>query len=220
MGLSESKPKLSQTAAKPEKSQITPSDKARLQLKLQRDNVQAAIRKYERVADLEHEKAKEFMRVGNRRKALYCLKREKAQQSQISIVTDMLDNIQHLIDTVEFSQIQREVVAAMKDGKCELDNLNKMLDIDDIERLMNEASESIEEANQINAVLSQPLAGLPDDDELLRELEQSAGTQKVDQELPNLTVPSHTLPQKESKFKRKEEENEQYGDAVPARQYA
>ncbi|GET87451.1 hypothetical protein, conserved [Leishmania tarentolae] len=219
MGLSESKRKLSHSDEKPEKSQITPSDKARLQLKLQRDNAQAAIRKYERVANLEHEKAKELMRLGNRRKALYCLKREKAQKSQISIVTDMLDNIQHLIDTVEFSQIQREVVEAMKEGKCELDNLNKMLNIDDIEKLMNEASESIEEANQINAVLSQPLPGVLDDEELLRELEQSTNTLKNDQELPSLTVPNHTLPQKESMLGGKEE-NEHYEDAAPARQYA
>ncbi|KAI5691843.1 Snf7 [Leishmania braziliensis] len=222
MGLGESKPKLSQLTEKPEKSQITPSDKARLQLKLQRDNVQAAIRKYERVASLEHEKAKEFMRAGNKRKALYCLKREKAQQSQISIVTDMLDNVQRLIDTVEFTQIQGEVVAAMKVGKCELENLNKMLNIDDIERLMDEASESIEEANQINAVLSQPLAGVQDDDELLLKLEQFGETQKVDQELPNLTVPAHSLPQKESGLVKREEEEEedQAADALHVRQYA
>ncbi|KAG5482018.1 hypothetical protein LSCM1_05732 [Leishmania martiniquensis] len=219
MGLSQSKSKSPHSAEKPERAQITPSDKARLQLKLQRDNLQAAIRKYERVVSLEHEKAREFMRAGNKRKALYCLKREKAQQSQISIVNDMLDNVQHLIDTVEFAQIQGEVLAAMKDGKCELDNLNKMLNVDDIERLMNETSESIEEANQINTVLSQPLAGLPDDDELLRELDRSSGPQKVDEELTNLTVPGHSIPQEESAL-RKKEEDDQEEDAVPIRQYA
>ncbi|KAG5482375.1 hypothetical protein LSCM4_05631 [Leishmania orientalis] len=220
MGFSESKSKPPRSGEEPERSQITPSDKARLQLKLQRDNLQAAIRKYERVVSLEHEKAREFMRTGNKRKALYCLKREKSQQSQISTVTDMLDNVQHLIDTVEFAQIQGEVVAAMRNGKCELDNLNKMLNIDDIERLMNETSESIEEANQINAVLSQPLAGVPDDDELLRELERSSGSQKVDEELLKLTVPGHSLPQKGSAFSGKEEEDDKDEDAVPTRQYA
>ncbi|KAG5508802.1 hypothetical protein JKF63_05301 [Porcisia hertigi] len=220
MGTSSSKRKYSQSADKPERSQITPSDKARLQLKLQRDNLQAAIRKFERVVTLEHERAKEFLRAGNKRKALYCLKRERAQQSQISTVTDMLDNVQHLIDTVEFSQIQAEVVTAMKDGKCELENLNKMLNIDDIERLMDETSESIEEANQINAVLAQPLVGVPDDDELLRELEHTLGEKKVETELPNLTVPAHRILPEDSETIRIEEDVDQDDDALPSRVYA
>ncbi|KAK7198996.1 Snf7 [Novymonas esmeraldas] len=218
---SKSKPtKQSQPAERPQKSEITPSDKARLQLKLQRDNLQAAVRKYERVATLEHEKAREFMRAGNKRKALYCLKREKAQESQITTVTDMLDNVQCLINTVEFAQIQGEVVAAMRDGKSELDNLNKLLNIDDIERLMDETSESIEEANQINAVLSQPLAGVPDDDELLRELERSMGTKKVDQNLPNLPVPTHPVTRRDSSQKSKEDAGEENETSEPAREYA
>lgn len=221
MGSSESKSKAAPRPKKEAKSDITASDKARLQLKMQRDNLQAAIRKYERVAGLEHEKAKEFMLAGNKRKALYCLKREKAQQSQIATVTDMLDNVQHLIDTVEFAQIQGEVVAAMKDGKSELDQLNKMLNIDDIEKLMDETAESIEEANQINALLSQPLAGVPDDDELLRELEEAAGVTKVGQTTPSIDVPSHPLPEKVPK-KQAAEEQESDGEeaAAPVRQYA
>ncbi|KPI87940.1 hypothetical protein ABL78_2979 [Leptomonas seymouri] len=198
-------------------SQITNSDKVRLQMKLQRDNLQAAIRKYERVANIEHEKAKQLMRAGNKRKALYCLKREKAQEAQIATVTDMLNNVQHLIDTVEFAQIEGEVVAAMRDGKSELDNLNKMLNIDDVEKLMDETSESIEEANQINALLSQPLVGVPDDDELLRELESSVGKTKTEEKLPNIKVPQHPLPESEKRVLEKKEKDE---DRVRARQYA
>lgn len=184
-------------------------------MKLQRDNLQAAIRKYERVAAVEHEKAKELMRAGNKRKALYCLKREKAQEAQIATVTDMLNNVQHLIDTVEFAQIEGEVVAAMRDGKSELDNLNKMLNIDDIEKLMDETSESIEEANQINALLSQPLAGVPDDDELLQELQAAVGEKPAEEKLPDMKVPHHPLPEA-----RKQETEEEDEDRIPTRQYA
>lgn len=224
MGTSSSKSEkasASHAKAKPAKSQITSSDKVRLQMKMQRDNLQAAIRKYERVAGLEHEKAKELLRAGNKRKALYCLKREKAQEAQIATVTDMLNNVQHLIDTVEFAQIEGEVVAAMRDGKSELDNLNKMLNIDDVEKLMDETSESIEEANQINALLSQPLAGVPDDDELLRELEGAIGTTKTGEKLPDVKVPQHPLPEtKKPVAKEEENEEESDGERVPARQLA
>ncbi|KPA77912.1 hypothetical protein ABB37_06692 [Leptomonas pyrrhocoris] len=221
MGTRNSKSEKSSAAnakPKPEKSQITSSDKVRLQMKLQRDNLQAAVRKYERVASLEHEKAKELLLAGNKRKALYCLKREKAQEAQIATVTDMLNSVQHLIDTVEFAQVEGEVVAAMRDGKSELDNLNKMLNIDDIEKLMDETSESIEEANQINALLSQPLAGVPDDNELLRELEGAMGKTKAEN-LPDVNVPQHLLPEvRKSAEEEGEEEKEE--DKAPVRQYA
>jgi charged multivesicular body protein 6 len=221
MGSSNSKsekPSAKNTRSKAEKSEITSSDKVRLQMKLQRDNLQAAICKYERVARIEHEKAKDLLLAGNKRKALYCLKREKAQEAQIATVTDMLNNVQHLIDTVEFAQIEGEVVAAMRDGKSELDNLNKMLNVDDIEKLMDETSESIEEANQINALLSQPLACVPDDEELLRELEGALGTATT-KKLPDVKVPHHPLPETK-KPAAKEEEEESDEEEAPARQYA
>ncbi|EPY28503.1 charged multivesicular body protein 6 [Strigomonas culicis] len=179
---------------------------------MQRDNLLASIRKYERVAEEEHGKAKEFMLVGNKRKALYCLKREKIQQNQIQSVTNILDNVENLINTVEFQEIEVEVVNAMRDGKSELEKLNKMLDIDDIEKLMDETAESIDEARRIDAVLSQPIAGITDDDELLAELkgqmeEVTEEKEKVD--LNDVNVPMHNIPtKKKEKTPQKEEEEE------------
>lgn len=197
-----------------EKATITSSDRVKLQLKMQRDNLVAASRKFERVSEAEHEKAKEFMKVGNKRKALYCLKREKAQQAQLQSVTDMLDNVQKLIDSVEFSQMEEEVVAALKDGKTELERLNKMLSIDDIEKLMDETAESIEEARQIDALLSQPVAGVTDDDELLRELEGQMGQSEKPVKVGDVKVPKHPLPEVTPGTKAEEPEGEEEGNRV------
>ncbi|EPY30608.1 charged multivesicular body protein 6 [Angomonas deanei] len=183
-------------APKPvERSTITASDKAKLQLKLQRDNLTAAIKRFERVEEKEHEKAKEFMRAGNKRKALYCLKREKAQRSQIDSVTSILDNVENLIATVEFAQIEAEVVNAMKDGKSELEKLNKMLNIDDVEKLMDETAESVEEARRIDAILSMPIDGVENDDELLNELREQMGEVKEESNVDTVKVPNHALPE-------------------------
>lgn len=214
MGTKKSKPK--NDAPEVQRSTITSSDKVRLQMKLQRDNLQAAIRKYERVAETEHGRALEFLKAGNKRKALYCLKREKAQHSQIDGVTDMLDNVQRLIDTVEFAQIEKEVYAAMRDGKTQLDELNKLLNIDDIEALMIETSESVEEARQIDAVLSQPLVGVGSDDSLLRELESQIAPQRSRNEITDVQVPQEPLPERteddvpESKVEKNEGREKQY----------
>lgn len=195
---SKQKGKGSGGSAKPEQekasSTITSSDKVKLQLKVQRDNLVASIRKYERTADLEHEKAKGLMKAGNKRMALYCLKRERMQQDQIKTVTGILDNVQKLIDTVEFAQIESEVVSALSSGKTELDRLNKMLNIDDIEKLMSETAESVEVAREIDHVLSQPLSSNVDNDELLEELRAQMEPEGSPTIEDRVKVPAHDLP--------------------------
>ncbi|RNF02544.1 charged multivesicular body protein 6 [Trypanosoma rangeli] len=174
---------------------VTSLDRAQLELKLQRDRLMAAIRRYEVVAREERTKAGDFLRAGNRRKALYCLKREKIQQSQITSVTDMLDNVQRVLDTVEFSQIEVEVLDALKGGKDELSKLNALLNVDDITELMDDTAETIEEARRINNVLAQPLAGYEDEDALLAELVSQGPTNAFAAEVAveNVAIPTHKL---------------------------
>ncbi|CCW71788.1 unnamed protein product [Phytomonas sp. Hart1] len=176
-------------------SEITSPDRTKLQLKMQRDNLVAAIRRFEIVGNIEHNKAIEFLKEGNRRKALYCLKRERAQNDQINTVGKMLDNIQNLIETIDFMQIESEVVAALRDGKHELEQLNKILNIDDLEMLMNETRESIEEAQQINNVINQPISSVINDEDLIKELEVQMTENREPNILDSIEVPHHKLKQ-------------------------
>ncbi|KEG10808.1 charged multivesicular body protein 6 [Trypanosoma grayi] len=176
---------------------ITSSDRAKLELKLQRDKLTVAMRRCESTAKEERIKAAEFLRSGNRRKALYCLRREQFQRTQLANVTDMLDNIQKLLDTVEFSQIEVEVFDALKSGKEELSRLNSMLNVDDIAELMNDTAETVEEARRINEVLARPLDGF-DDESLLEELmsHENMEVDKIGTDLNELSIPNHKLPER------------------------
>ncbi|KAG8340450.1 hypothetical protein TRVL_08722 [Trypanosoma vivax] len=173
---------------------ITSADRTQLELKLQRDKLAAALKKYEVVASEEYTKASHFLRSGDRRKALYCLKRRQAQITQINVVSDLLDTVKGLLDTVEFMSIQREVANALKCGKEELSKLNDLLNIEDIERLMDETAETVEEANRVNTLLGQSVHECNDDallDELLGACEDV--NTKTKSNISTLVVPTHEL---------------------------
>lgn len=183
------------------KATISSSDKIKLQLKVQRDSLRASIKKYELVGSLEHQKAKELLKAGNKRKALYCLKCEKIQESRIEKLTVMYDNIDRIIDTLQIKEVEVQVFESLKTGQKELEKLNNMLKIEEIEKLMSETAESIDEAQQINDVLAQPIDNrVVDEDELLQMLADDVGTldsdvvkmQKVSipETLPNKNAPS------------------------------
>eukprot|EP00796_Vickermania_ingenoplastis_P006970 gene6970-4934_t len=176
------------------KSSISTSDKVKLQLKMQRDSLRATMNKYERVGSLEREKAKELLKAGDKRKALYCLKREKLQADRIAQLTSMYDNIERLLETIENKEVEIQVFETLKAGKAELGKLNKMLNIDDIEKLMAETEESIDQANQINEILSEPIGNhVFDEDELLRELVGEDDDKQSAQKLQDIRVPKSKI---------------------------
>ncbi|CBH13600.1 hypothetical protein, conserved [Trypanosoma brucei gambiense DAL972] len=190
-GSSTVRPPASQT--KRQGAVITSLDRVQLELKLQRDKIMAAIRKYERAAEGEHVRAAELLRNGKRELALYCLKRRKAQMSQITLVTSMLENVERLICTVEFAQIEREVVDALKCGKDELSKLNAILNMDDVLELMDSTADVVEESKQINEILAQQLI-VYDESELLSELCSAEGQVSDLTSLKSMVVPVSQLP--------------------------
>lgn len=173
------------------KASISSADKVKLQLKMQKDSLRASIKKYELVGSFEHQKAKDLLQAGDKRKALYCLKCEKVQENRISKLTAMYDNIEKLLDTIQTQEVEVEVFASLKAGNVELQKLNEMLKIEEIEKIMGEAAESIEEAREIDNVLAQPIDGKYfDEDELLQMLNDNMGvTENVTTQLENAKIP-------------------------------
>lgn len=162
----------SQRRGQPQSQRINDYDRCMLQLKTQRDKLNAATRMYEERASIEREAAKQLLAEGKREKARYCLKRRKAQEVHLTRVHQYLDNIMTMIQSVEDRQLGNEVATALKQGAEELKALNEHLSLEDIEQIMSNASDQIEITNEASALLSQNLVSLDqDDDELLAELE-------------------------------------------------
>lgn len=162
------------------KSQISSQDRVKLQLKVQRDNLRAAINKYEHIKTLEKDKAVILYKEGNKRKALFCLKCVKVQESRINSLNTMFNNIAQLIDTMELKETEVQVFEALKTGNEELVKLNNILKIEDIEKLLSETEESIELAKQIDEILEQPIDNrMISDAELLEELLENTQEEDV-----------------------------------------
>lgn len=187
MGLGKSKPAASSStsgnphrgstskgSSPPAAKGISDADRATLQLKLQRDKLQVVIRRSEKVLQRESEQAQEWLRRGDRTKALCCVKRRKLHETQLQHVTKLLDNVQHTLQTLATASLDIAVAQSLQEGTKALTALQKEFSPEEVERVMDEAFDAIAVHREINELLRQELGDAAEeqltDDELLKEL--------------------------------------------------
>lgn len=79
-----------------------------------------------------------------KRKAKLLLKKKKFYESNLMKTDNQLENMEQLIHTLEFAQIEQEVIRSMKAGNDCLKKLHEMMSIDEIEDIMDDTREAIE----------------------------------------------------------------------------
>ena len=72
------------------------------------------------------------------------LKKKKFLEKNLINSEHQLDNIDELINNIEFSQVQQKVFESMKAGTQSLNKLNEMMKLDDVEQLMDDTKDAIE----------------------------------------------------------------------------
>lgn len=178
------------------KSRVTEQDKAVLQLKQQRDKLKQYQKKIQLNMDKERETAKKLIKNGMKDRALLLLKKKRYQESLLAKTDGQLDNIEQLVGNVEFAQIEAKVVEGLKAGNESLKQLQKVMSLEQVEKIMDETREAVEYQNEIDTLLSGQLTA-EDEDAVLAELDEitkvdlpEVPTEKVD--LPE--VPAEKLP--------------------------
>lgn len=78
------------------------------------------------------------------RKAKLLLKKKKFYENNIHNTDQQLDNLDQLVTSLEFKQIESQVFSSMKVGNECLKKLNEMMSLDEIEDLMDDTREAIE----------------------------------------------------------------------------
>lgn len=124
-----------------------------------------------KVAD-EHNKAKEFTRMKNKKAALMCLKRKKLYEQQVETLANNTLRIQDQIITLEGAKATTETVKAMREGAGAMKNMQKQMSITSVDDVMDEIQEQTENMRQIQEALSAPIGALAelDEDDLDAEL--------------------------------------------------
>ncbi|KAM4531541.1 charged multivesicular body protein 6-A-like [Odontesthes bonariensis] len=175
---------------KSQPSRVTEQDKAILQLKQQRDK----LKQYQRKITLQLEKerllAKQLLKDGKKEKALLLLKKKRYQDQLLDKTDSQISNLEHMVQDIEFMQIEMKVVEGLKVGNDCLKSMHQIMSIEDVERILDETQESIEYQRQIDEMLAGALTQ-EDEDAVLAELE--AITQGEDVALPE--IPTEPIPE-------------------------
>ncbi|KAL9643411.1 hypothetical protein ABK040_010026 [Willaertia magna] len=178
-------------------SKVNEHDKAVLELKTQRDKIKMYQKKIQTVILKETDIARQLVKDGKKDKALLALKKKKYQETLLDKTQKQLDNLQKMVDEIEFAQIEKQVFEGLKQGKDALNSLQKeMGTLEDIEKLMEESREAIEYQEEISRIISQSLTNeeLEDAEEDLNNLEAEMLKENLPavkkEPLPKVTKPS------------------------------
>ncbi len=78
------------------------------------------------------------------RKAKFLLKKKRYLESLLDKTDQQLENLQQMVDTIEFAQIGMKVVEVLKKGNECLEQMHKIMSVEDVEQVMSDTQEAIE----------------------------------------------------------------------------
>ncbi|KAK9512780.1 hypothetical protein O3M35_001121 [Rhynocoris fuscipes] len=189
-------------------SRVTEHDKAVLQVKQQRDKLKQYQIKIEQKLENERQLAKKLLNSGQKERAKLLLKKKRYQENLLSKTDGQLDNLEKMIHDLEFAQVEIKVVEGLKVGSEALKSLNELLNIDEIERIMDETKEGIEKQQEINYLLHGKLTEEEEEDvekeyEELLKLEE----EKLSEKLPDVPIGEPPTPTDVSEQEKRKEKS-------------
>ncbi|KAK3870975.1 hypothetical protein Pcinc_023848 [Petrolisthes cinctipes] len=170
-------------------SKVTEQDKAVLQLKTTRDKIRQYQKRSEATLEKDRQLAKQLLHNGRKERALLLLRKKRFIEEQLKKTDGTLENIEKMIQDIEFAQIEMKVVDSLKIGNEALKQVNQMLNIEDVERILDETQEAAEKQQEISDLLSG--GALTEDDESAVEEELDALiAAAVEKQLPEAPTPA------------------------------
>ena len=120
------------------------------------------------------------------RRAKLLLRKKKFQETLLSNTDKQLENLEKLAADIEFAQVEIQVLDGLKQGNVALKKMHAILDINEIEKIMDETREGIEKQQEIDSLLTDALTQ-EDEDNVMAELDALVAEQ--DAESPEIKLP-------------------------------
>ncbi|UNI19787.1 Vacuolar protein sorting-associated protein 20 [Purpureocillium takamizusanense] len=179
-------------------SKVTAQDKAILDLKIQRDRLHQYQRRITVLTDKETDVARQMLARGDKKRALLALRRKKYQETLLAKTDAQLEQLERLTSSVEFAQIQKDVVFGLQQGTRVLQEIHaEMGGIDKVEKLMGETADAIAYQKEVSEMLGGRISNQDEEDveDELAALQAEVAGQGVAQQLPS--VPHANVPEPE-----------------------
>ncbi|KAI8512149.1 charged multivesicular body protein 6-A-like [Branchiostoma floridae x Branchiostoma belcheri] len=193
---------------KKEESRITEQDKAVLQLKQQRDKLKQYQKKIQANLDREREVAKRLLKDGKKEKAKLLLKKKRYQENMLQKTDNQIDQVEKMVDDLEFASIEMKVVEGLKKGNDCLKEMHKILSLENVEKILDETQEAVEYQREIDDLLAGGILTDEDEAAVLAELDEITKAdlpQVPDEDVSLPEVPRDRIPEPEAPKERQRE---------------
>lgn len=115
--------------------------------------------------------AKGKMAKGDKKGALYAMKRKKLYEQEQAKIQNVRFTLETQVINLESAQQNAQTYQALKQGNTAMKGIRDEVGIDQVDDVMDEIKEEMEMAQEINDAIAQPVDPLmTDEDELLEEL--------------------------------------------------
>jgi charged multivesicular body protein 6 len=153
------------------KGTVSSTDRAILDLKNARDRLS----KYRSKLNIDQKKllvkAKTLQNDGDTSMAIKLMQLRKHKLNEAENVENQLLNVLQLVETIQSTQNENEILKSLSSGKHALEALHKEMSVDDVLNLMDDIKEQNEIENEINNILIEGVTLTADDEsEIEREL--------------------------------------------------